>query len=224
MGAWIMVAGLIVTATYLIFDTTHAFYKASWLGARLYSEGRYFQALPYFLTAHRMNPDDKTVAWKLIGIYQQLGRDREARRVLKEINSRFPADLKVTESLGDMAYSSKAYDLAQGYYERVLARKPSVGLRKKYADTLLAEKKFGEAIEQIYILLSSAPDNQDLRFQHMQIISAAGDHERAVRELQALLEDGCRKKEAVTMLADELRLLGRDEEAIKIYQGVINEK
>ena len=222
MWIWVFTAVSIVAATCVTFDATHAFYKLSWAGVRLYEEGAYSRALPYLVAAHHMNPDDKTMAWKLVWTYQHLGRESESNRVLEEISSRFSIDPKVSESSGDVAYATKAYALARNNYERVLAQKPSAHVRRKYIDVLLAEKKYAEAIDQIDILISSAPDDQDFRYQHAQIISAAGDHERAVRELQFLIDNGYKKKEAITMLADELRLLGRDQEAIKIYQGVVS--
>lgn len=219
---WVIVAVLIVTGTYLIFDATHAFYKYYLLGGRFFAKGQYSHALPYLLAAYRISPEDKNIAWKLVWTYEHLHREGEGRRVLEEINNRFPADPKVSESLGDMAFSEKAYTIAQRYYERVLARKPSVSVRRKYANVLLALKQYADAIDQMDILLSYDPENQDLRFQHAQVISAAGDHERAQRELQALVDDGDTKKEILTMMGDELRLLGRDQEAIKVYQRAEN--
>ena len=224
MWIWTMVGVLIVIGTYVVFDSTHSFYKLYCVGNRLFDEGKYAQALPYLLGAYRISPEDKTIGWKLIWSFQKLGREGEARRVLEEISAKIPEDPASSESLGDMAYSTKAYALAHKYYERVLMRKPSDNIRKKYANVLFAEKIYTDAINQMDILISRSPGDQDLRYQHAQIISALGDHERAVRELQALLDDGYKNKEAVIMLADELRLLGRDEEAIKIYQEVSNEK
>jgi len=220
--SWMAVSVLIVIGTYLIFNATHTFYKFYLLGGRYYEEGQYSRALPYLLSAYRMDPENKSIAWKLVWTYGHLNREGEGRRVLEEINNRFPADPKVSESLGDLAFSEKAYGLAQRYYGRVLARKPSVSVRRKLANVLLAQKKYADAIGQMDILLSFAPDDIDLRYQHAQVISAAGDHERAARELQALLDDGETKKEVITMLGDELRLLGRDEEAIKIYKRAEN--
>jgi len=219
---WMIVAVLIVTGTYVVFNATHTFYKFSLLGGRFFEEGRYSRALPYLLSAYRMKPGDKNIAWKLVWTYGHLNREGEGRRILEEINNKFPSDPKVSESLGDLAFSQKAYAVAQRDYERVLARKPSMGLHKKYIDVLLAQKKYADAIGQMDILLSIAPEDQDLRYQHAQVVSAAGDHERAARELQALLEDGDIKKEVLTMMGDELRLLGRDEEAIKMYQRAEN--
>lgn len=219
---WVVMAVLIVAGTYGVFNVTHTYYKLYLLGGRYFDEGHYSRALPYLLTAYRMNPEDKTVAWKLVWTYEHQNREGEGRRILEEINNRFPADPKVSESLGDIAFSVKSYVPAQRYYERVLARKPSVAVRRKYVNVLLAQKKYADAIEQMDILLSNSPNNQDLRYQHAQVVSAAGDHERAARELQALLEDGDAKKEVLTMLGDELRFLGRDQEAIKIYQRAEN--
>ncbi len=219
---WMIVAVSIVSATYVVFNATHTFYKFSLLGGRFFEEGEYSYALPYLLSAYRMNPQDKNIAWKLVWTYEHLNREGEGRRVLEEINNRFPTDPKVSESLADMAFTEKAYTLSQGYYERVLAKKPSMEVRRKYANVLLAQKKYADAIGQMDILLSYAPDDNDLRYQHAQVVSAAGDHERAERELQALLDDGDTKKEVLTMMGDELRLLGRDEEAIKVYQRAEN--
>ncbi len=224
MLLWSTIGFLIVITTYVVFDRTHSFYKLSWVGVRFFDEGKYSRALPYLLGAYRMNPEDKVITWKLVWAYQKLGRDSEARRILEEVNARYPADPKLSESLGDVAYSAQAYDIAQRNYQRVLARKPSATVRKKYINALFAQKKYIDAINQMDILLARMPDDQQLRFQHAQIISAIGDHERAVRELESLLDNGFDKKEVVIMLADELRLLGRDEEAIKIYEGVNHEK
>ena len=219
---WVTVALLIVTSTYVIFNATHTYYKYAIMGGRFFEKAQYSHALPYLLAAYRMKPDDKNIAWKLVWTYEHLNREGEGRRLLEEINNRFPADPKVSESLGDMASSVKAYGLAQGYYERVLARKPSLSVRLKYANVLLAQKKYADAIGQMDIILSLSPHNQDLRYQHAQVVSATGDHERAARELRVLLSEGDSKKEVLTMLGDELRLLGKDEEAIKIYQRAEN--
>jgi len=219
---WMMIAVLIVACTYVVFNATHTYYKLTLLGGRYFEQGRYSRALPFLLSAYHQKPEDNSTAWKLIWTYEHLNREGEGRRILKEINNRFPADPKVSESLGDLAFSEKAFSLAQGYYERVLARKPSMSVRKKYANVLIAQKKYADALGQMDILLDLSPDDQDLRLQHAQVISAAGDHERAVRELESLMDDGDTKKDVLTMLGDELRSLGRDEEAIKIYQRAEN--
>jgi len=219
---WVFIAVLIVAGTYVVFNVTHTYYKFSILGERFFEEGEYNHALPYLLAAYRMKPGDKSIAWKLVWTYEHLNRDGEGRRILVEINNKFPADPKVSESLADMAFSGKSYAVAQSYYERVLAQKPSMEVRKKYANVLLAQKKYADAMGQMDILLSFSPDDQDIRYQHAQVVSTAGDHERAARELQALLDDGDSKKEVLTMLGDQLRLLGRDEDAIKIYKRAEN--
>jgi tetratricopeptide (TPR) repeat protein len=220
---WMIVGVLIVIGTYLVFDATHAFYEASLTGERYFKEGRYSAALPYLLDAYHMKPLDKNVAWKLVWTYEHLNRESEGRRLLEEINTKSTADPKVSESLGDMAFSENAYVLAQGYYERVLAKKPLAALvRKKYAETLLGQKKYADALGQMDILLAQHPDDKSLHLEHAKVVAALGDHERAARELRVLVNEGYGDKEAITILGDQLRLSGKDEEAIKMYKEVEN--
>ncbi|MGE0267141.1 MAG: tetratricopeptide repeat protein [Candidatus Omnitrophota bacterium] len=223
MWPWMIVGILIVVDTYLVFETTHTFYKHYHIGRRLYDEGKYSQALPHLLGAYRMSPENKNVGWKLISAFQQLGREAEARRVLERLSARTSVNLEAIEQLGDMSYSTKAYSLARHQYYRILLRKPSDEIRKKYALALFAEENYVAALQQMDILLAKKSDDFDLRFQHAQIIAALGDHDRASRELNSLRDDGYTKKEALILLADQLRHLGREEEAIKIYREVFNE-
>ncbi len=144
----------------------------------------------------------------------------EGRKALEELSSKSPQDVDILKVLADTAYASKDYPTAQKNYEEIIEKKPSLEVRKKYVEVLLAQKKYTEASGQMDDLLLKSPQDRDLRFQNVQVLSATGKHAEAVQELKSLIEEGFSKKEAMVMLGDELRLLGRDEEAIRVYQSV----
>jgi predicted Zn-dependent protease len=148
----------------------------------------------------------------------------QGQQMIEELSAKYPNDLKIEEALGDIAFLSKDYALAQKDYESILEKSDTARIGKKYADTLVAQKKYDDAISEMDKLLSSNPNDKELKYQHAQVVSASGDHQRAVNELKVLLNGGFANKEAAIMLGDELRLLGRDEESLKVYQGVVNEK
>lgn len=190
----------------------------------LESQGPHPETLPLIKKLSDQYPDQKEIHLVYSEILSWNTQNPEGCRALEALSAEFSDDLRIAEALGDVAYAAKDYASAQKGYEKILESQPSAAMRKKYADTLVAQEKYADAINQMDVLISSAPDDQDLRYQHAQVVAATGDHEQAVKELQALLQDGFNKKEAMVMLGDEFRLLGRDEEALKVYQEVADEE
>lgn len=164
---------------------------------------------------------------KLFGIYEEIlswnTQSAEGRQTLENLHKQFPNDKKIIEALGDAAFFAKDYPSAEQLYSQIMEG-GDAKLHKKYMDSLLAQKKYTEAVQEMDRLLSQDPKNQDLRFAHAQILSATGKHEEAVKELKDLINEGFKKKEAVLMLGDELRQMGKNDEALKVYQEVTNEK
>jgi predicted Zn-dependent protease len=190
----------------------------------LEAQGPKAETLVYIKNLADQHPDQLEIQSVYAEILSWKVQNPQERQIIEELSTKYPNDLQLVEALGDIAYSAKDYVLAQQDYEKVLEKNQSSGVIKKYANILVALKKYPDAIAQMDTLLSRSPRDNDLRFQHAQIVSATGDHKQAVKELQALLDDGDTKKEVAVMLGDELRLSGRNEEALKIYKEVVNGK
>ncbi|MGE0267140.1 MAG: tetratricopeptide repeat protein [Candidatus Omnitrophota bacterium] len=163
---------------------------------------------------------------KLQSIYIQIlswnGQNPEGRAALEKLHEQFPEDLKIIAALGDAAYAAEKYTLAEKYYRHFLSQEMSPDVHNKFINTLISQKKHVEAIEEMDRLLLEDPQNPDLRHQYARVLSTAGKHEEAVSELKTLLQEGYQKKEALVLLGDELRLLGRNDEALKVYREVTN--
>ncbi len=191
-------------------------------GHILESQGPKPETLLYIKKLVTQHPDQKELQPIYAEILSWNTQDPKGRDAIGDLNAQFPDDPQIIEALGDIAYASKDFAHAQEYYEKISGKEASPGIRKKYIDALLGEKKYTEAISQMDTLLSAAPNDQDLRYQHAQVIAATGKHEQAVKELKSLMQEGFNKKEAMVMLGDELRQLGHDDEALKIYKEVNN--
>jgi len=158
-------------------------------------------------------------------ILEAQGPIPETLLLIKKLADQFPNQVKIQSIYAEILSWNAQTPVGQKSIEELSAKYPNdLKIAKAYAETLVGQKKYTAAITQMDNLLTRNPNDPDLRYQHAKVVSATGDHERAVKELKALLNNGIENKEAAIMLGDELRLLGRDEESLKVYQGVINEK
>jgi len=158
-------------------------------------------------------------------ILEAQGPDPQTLIVIKELADQHPAQKKIQSIYTEILSWNVQSPLGQQAIEELSVKYPDdLKIARAYADALVSQKRFADAISQINNLLSRNPNDKALRFQHAKVVSAQGDHEGAVKELKDLLNDGTTNKEAAIMLGDELRFLGRNEESIKVYQGVVNEK
>jgi predicted Zn-dependent protease len=190
----------------------------------LESQGPNPEVLPYIKKLSEKYPDSKEIQTVYAEILTWNVESPKGHQAVADLSTQYPQDLKLIEAAGDLAYRDKNFTLAQKDYEQVLAKSPSTALSKKYAYALIGLKQYAQAIAQMDKLIADNPNDKDLRYQHAQVLSAAGEHRQAVQELRALLNNGYKNKEAYIMLGDQLRLLGMDQEALKVYGEVVNEK
>ncbi len=158
-------------------------------------------------------------------ILEAQGPHSETLEYIKKLADQHPGQEEIQSVYAEILSWNVKNPEGQQIIEELSTKYPNdLRIQEAYADVLVEQKKYVDAIARMNALLSRNPDDKDLRYQHAQLVSAAGNHEQAVKELKGLLSDGFTKKEAVIMLGDELRLLGRDEEALKVYQEVVDAK
>lgn len=158
-------------------------------------------------------------------ILEAQGSKAQTLMYIKSLADQHPAQEKIQAVYAEILSWNVQNPQNHHMIEELSAKYPDdLKLIKAHADILVERKKYADAMALMDQLLARDPKNNGLRYQHAQVVSATGDHKQAVKELQALLNDGFTKKDAVIMLGDELRRLGRDEEALKVYKEVTDGK
>jgi predicted Zn-dependent protease len=156
---------------------------------------------------------------------QAQGPSTETPAVIKALYDEHTGLAKVGEIYAQILGWSTESPEGRQLLEEMSAKFPQDAiLAQKYAQALVVDKKYPQAIKKMDELIALKPDDLDLQFERAKIIASTGEHESAVRELKQLRSKGYTKKEAAVMLGDELRMTGQDEEALKIYQEVTNDK
>lgn len=213
-----------IVATTFIFQHTQSFYKYFTQGNKHFEQERYYEALPFLISAFKMEPQNMKAATLLLWNYEKLGMKKEAKNMLNVIWKANPEDLKITEELGDAYYSLSNYNRAEELYRRILEENSKRDIKRKLAEVLVWQKKYSEAIPILEQLKIKRLRDFEFLAHLADVYSWAKEHDKAIKLYKKLLSHNYNIEDITLKLADELRYVGRDEEAIELYNRYLKRK
>ena len=92
-------------------------------------------------------------------------------------------------------------------------------LRMKYATILRKKQKFAETMEQVNILCDKFPDNHAYQAHKASEIMQNGDHEKAIKLLDNIIEKNPYNFSTFTSKGHAQKTLGQTDQAIQSYQS-----
>jgi tetratricopeptide (TPR) repeat protein len=143
-----------------------------------------------------------------------------AQRVLREFvreHGRHPEALRL---LGRIAHQCQQLDEAAGRFEEVLSVAPDYrAARADYVRTLIEQRAYPQAQQQLDALLELEPDNRDYRVLGATIQAGLGQHEQAITTYRGVLALEPGWVHLYLLLGNSLKALGRQQQAIAAYQA-----
>jgi len=229
----------IIFTTTFIFDKTQVFYKAFSLGKRCFAEERYSEAIPYLLYSFNMKPADPNVLRYLVSSYEKTGNEKEAVRILNIGVKNNPNDLGIQELLADNYYILQDYACAASLYQKVLKLKSSQDLKRKLAEVLIWQKKYGDGIPLLEDVYNEERNNHKVAGLLADAYLWVGEYKKSIaiyKELHTKLPQdknitlglakalGYNKDYgAASLLLEELKRLYPDDDAFKYAYATILE-
>jgi len=178
-------------------------------------------ALPYLLSAFNQTTTDPRPGRYLLATYEHIGDIKNVKQVLEMLLQRNPADLNSRTYLADVYYRLMDYPQAEAQYRLIMEAKPDPLTRGKLAEVLIWQEKYKEGIAELEVVAKEFPRNPKILELLADAYSWAGAYQQSADVYKQLLQLNVRHKEIVLKLADVLRYLGKDEEALELYDKYI---
>ena len=214
----------IISATTFIFHSTQSFHTVFVQGENRYNAGRYLEALPFLIYAHKIEPADTQASIMILRSYEKLKMDKNVRLMADSMWPACAKDLKISEEVGDAYYGLNDYNKAESVYSFISKKEDKPDIKRKLAEVLLWQKNYARAIPALERLVAANPKNFKLTELLADALSWKKDYAAAARFYNELIMRGYRKKAMMLKLADTLRYAGKNEEAIKLYKEYLGEK
>jgi len=215
---------LIIFSTTYLFNATQSFYKIFTRGEKYFNAGRFYEALPFMISAFKMEPNNPKAASFLLWTYSKLGMKNQARRTLHSIEKSMPKDAKLAEVIGDGYYSLEDYPDAEKAYRAAWDLTGNDEVKRKLAEVLAWQRKYNEAIPLLKEALKKNPRDAQLMEFLADVLAWDKKYDEATKLYKKLLSHGYDKDAVLMKMADALRFAGKDEEAIKLYERYLKEK
>jgi len=234
----VSVLAIIFTTTF-VFGKTQTFYKAFSQGKRYFAEARYAEAIPYLLRAFDMKPADPNVPRYLASSYEKMGNKKEVVRILNIAVKFNPNDPGIRELLADNYYSLQDYARAESLYRGVLKVKSGRDLKRKLAEVLIWQKKYGDGIPLLEGVYNEDRNDHKAAGLLADACLWAGEYKKSIaiyKELHAKFPQdknitlrlaqalGYNKEyDAASLLLEELKKAYQDDDAFKYAYATILE-
>ena len=142
--------------------------------------------------------------------------EAKCRAFLKEN----PTHTYAMSLLAEIANRLGYFDDAEFLLQKAVEFEPESGdLRLQYASILRKKQKFEKTMEQVNILCSQFPDNQNYQAQKASEVMQNGDHEEAIKILEEIQKKNPYNFSVLTSKGHAQKTLGKTKEAISSYQS-----
>jgi len=142
--------------------------------------------------------------------------EAKCRAFLKEN----PTHTYAMSLLAEIANRLGYFDDAEFLLQKAVEFEPESGdLRLQYASILRKKQKFEKTMEQVNILCSQFPDNQNYQAQKASEVMQNGDHEAAIKILEEIQKKNPYNFSVLTSKGHAQKTLGKTKEAISSYQS-----
>jgi predicted Zn-dependent protease len=214
----------IISVTTVIFYHTQTFHNVFFQGEKRYNAGRYLDALPFLIYAHKIEPADMNVSALILRSYEKLKMKKKVKLMADSMWPACAKDLKVAEEVGDVYYGLNDYSAAEPIYGFISKKENKPSVKRKLAEVLLWQKNYDKAVPILEGLVSDNPKDFKLTELLADALSWKKDYEAAARFYKELMIRGYHRKTIMLKLADTLRYAGKNEEAIKLYKEYLGAK
>lgn len=177
----------------------------------------YKSAMKYFKIANKRDPDFAQASVGLGLIYEELGKNKLAKKTyIKYIESR-PGDTLVLGRLVQLMFAQKEYNEVIQYAEMLSDYEPdNLNLKAKLAILYKDMGEYPKAISSFKHLLSYAPDNEDLLYYLGAIYQETKEYEDAIEVFAKISPKSGLYMDSSLQIAQMLSNLARTEHKTEI--------
>jgi tetratricopeptide (TPR) repeat protein len=145
-----------------------------------------------------------------------------AERLLREVLTKFPAEVDALRMFAEVALRLGRYDDAESFFARCIQLAPGfLAARLGYAIALHHLRRGPEALAQTELLLKRAPDNPSFRNLNAAALVRVGDLARAIELYEKLVKDYPDQPKVWLSYGHALKAEGRGHESIAAYRRSI---
>lgn len=194
------------------------------LADHYYSQGEYDKARPYYESVYKTNPS-KIYLSRLLSCLEAEGELKQAEKVLKKANAKFPADLDLKMQLAGFYEEHEAPAKAKKAYEDLLENfivNPSKGIALFNAFVALSKIDYAERVLQTS---QKAFKNYPFHFQQADLYSLTNRKEQMLSTYLSLLDKHDYYDKSVrTLLLRRLDLTDEQTPDFKLLKKALFEK
>lgn len=185
------------------------------------SKENYSEALVLFEQAYKFNPENKD-AYFYVGLIAYIQNDyKMAIEIFKELAEKYPESDEYIYRYARGLYEQECYAESIENFQKISEENefyyPS---RLYYAKALHQEKQFGESANLLISLLTTFPEDAEVRFELASIYAEIKKYSASIAELELCIEQNDEYVLAYYLLHDIYVELGEIEKAIAILENL----
>lgn len=195
------------------------------LGIVYRRSGKKLAAIALFERALQLNPQATRGSINLVEELVSARRFTEAEECLAKALSHAPKHLNLLICRGELAVKRHELDLALEHFQTAIAHHPDrVRPKMHQIDTLWALGRQEEANYQLKALSNRYPNNFNVLIYSGEFSRQTGQRNSALKYFESALANADKKGQdlkARTLVAEELKVLGRTDEALELIEKAI---
>jgi tetratricopeptide (TPR) repeat protein len=184
--------------------------------------GDYGQAKNYFQQALRIDPSSAATQFELAKLLTEQGQFMEAIQLSQSAYETDPDNVWYAHFLAQLYTETGDFERSVEVYHKIIERQPEE--YENYfnlANLLSAQQKFKEALEVYGELEERLGPNEDISVQRQLIYLEKGDLDKALEEVNALIDANPDELRYYGMKAEILQGMKRFEEAKALYEMML---
>ncbi len=184
--------------------------------------GNLNNAADLFAEVIRKDGSNHASMYELANIYAQQKKYSDA---LFFIRTAYKLDSKnewYAQSFADILQKNGKFDESATVYEQLLKEKPDrLEYYFEWASALIYANKLAESIKVLDKLETKVGVNKDIVMQKQRLYMQLGKTDKAIAEVQKLIDENPKDAQAYGMLAELYQNMGQKEKALEIYNKVL---
>ena len=194
--------------------------NAEWFSKGLeakYSEN-YTLAIANFEQALKFFNNDDASMYELAGLYQMEERNIEALSMIQKAANLQPDNKWYQIKLAELYLQNYDYQAFMNIYDELLKNEPeNLDYLETYIDMLLRIGEFNKVIEKLDVVEKQLGKNEYIYLQRIQIYDEQGKKDKAIEEMEKLVEFEPENTQFRALLAEAYRKKKRDKDAYQQY-------
>lgn len=178
-------------------------------------------AIANFEQALKFYDEDDASMYELATLYQQAGRNSEALSMIQQAANLQPDNKWYQIRLAQLHLQNSDYRTFISIYDKLMEAEPdNLEYIETYIDVLLRVGDFDKVLEKLNVLEQQVGKNEYIYLQKIQIYDEQGKKDKAIVEMEKLVEfmpDNTRYR---ALLAEAYRKTKRDKEAYQQYMKI----